>query len=290
MACAPFPGHSALGMVFCNVFYVLALFFRCLIGIPEMGASVELSIPSLSSMTGIQYAAVFLGISQACAVVAFCFEDAFTHNEWGALGLVLSVVGLAWIVLRNWPMLTSDVEELGAFNRAASMSMSTLLEFLACVGPDLLIFNSNTKLLFGKSDSPALPVLTCVVLGGFVCCCVFIVYANQNGSSFSLDVSNEKEDSLISRIVRNIVGLVTVTLTIMIGILGLAATFVSITLSGSSVNWEYKQLEASSIELRATVMIVLVNLFMVAFHFFIVPKCHSCTSGAVSQVQPSAPA
>jgi len=293
MACAPFPGHSIVGVIFCHVFYLLALIARCIIGTPEPGASVDLEIPNIGHLSLGQYFGLVLSFAQALLIGAYCSTEAFDENPWGSLGVFLSFLGLVWIVLRNVPAVATDVAELGSSKAASATSFTLVLEVLACVGPDLMLFTTDAKEVFGRANDLALPVLLLLVIGAMLLSSVFIIYANQSGSSFGLDVSNEQDEWVLKRVLRNVFGLAFLALLFALGIIGLVAPFVSVSLDGTTLKTDVKDPTATAQKVGSMVIIILSDILLALMQTCILPSCRwgfcGTSSGRVVNIDSGSP-
>ncbi len=294
MACAPFPGHSAFGIVFCHIFYLIALLARCVVGAPEPGASVEIDVPTISALSPGQYVGMFLSFAQAFLIGGFCSQDAFEENPWGGLGQFLAFLGLLWIITRNAPTVTTDVADLGATNSASTMFLTVTLELLTCIGLDLLIFSADAKSVFGDPANASLPTVVLIAVGLLAAICAFILYANQGGSTFSVDVSNNEEASgFWQRVCRNLAGLVFLAGIIVLGLIGLAAPFSQFTIDGTSLTTKVVNPSETAQTLGVVVVIIVSDILLVLMQACLLPKCRwgACGSGngAVVRVEAATP-
>ena len=92
-----------------------------------------MEIPSLSQMTLGHYVGLLLACVQALVIGAVCSDEAFESNQWGGLGVFAAFIGLVWIVLRNVPSITTDI------NAALSSGTGGCFDFAMMKNPDALV-------------------------------------------------------------------------------------------------------------------------------------------------------
>ena len=181
--------------------------------------------------------------------------------------------------LSSWCLQRTDVAELGASTAASTATFTLILEILACIGPDLLLFTADAKNVLGSASDSTLAVCLLLVVGALILIGVFIIYANQSGSSFSVDVSNEEEDWVLKRVLRNMSGLLFIAVLLLLGVVGLVAPFVSAKASHSDVQISVQNPTETPAKLGGMLLIFLSDVGLAVLQTCLLPRCWCSTCG-----------